>query len=194
MSQSAPRWLSLIFGVIGVGALAGGGLLAQKQFTILNDWPVAEGEVISSEITRHTSSDDDSTTYGVTVIFRFEYDGATHEASADRGYTTSSYNSMKRVSEKFAPRTRHPIRVNPQQPQDIRFNAGYTFEFFGVSIFVAVFGFVFLLVSVLVFRKTAHPYSVAQTPTDPQTCPTCQTYVPAGEKFCPKCGTMMHNR
>jgi len=192
-SQANPRWVSLIFGVIGVGALAGAWFLAQRQITILNEWPVVEGEVVSSEVTRHTSSDNDSTTYGLSVTFRYEYGGETQEASTDRGYTTSSFDSMKRASENFHPRTRHQIHVNPQQPRDIRFNAGYTFEFFGVSIFAAGFGLIFLLVSLLVFRKTAHPYSVALASRDPGACPTCQTQVPPGEKFCPKCGTMMHN-
>lgn len=192
-AQTAPRWLGLIFGFVGMAALAGAFFLARKQFTILHDWPQVEGEVLSSEITSHSSSDDNSTTYGLLVTFRYEYAGETHEASATRGYTTSSYNSMKRAAENFFPNTRHLIHVNPQRPQDIRFNAGYTFEFFGVSIFVAIFGFVFLLVSLLVFRGTAHKYSAAFAARDPDACPTCGTKPPPGEKFCPQCGTMLHS-
>ncbi len=192
-SPATPRLLALIFGFVGMGLLAGGFLHAKKQFTILNYWPEVEGEVVSSDITSHSSSDDNSTTYGLQVTFRFEYDGEAKEASATRGYTTSSYDSMKRASENFFPRTRHMIRVNPQNPSDIRFNAAYTFEFFGISFFVALFGFVFLLVSFLVFRGTTHKYSLAIGRRDADTCPTCGAKPPPGEKFCPKCGTMMHS-
>ena len=189
MAASAPRWLALLFAMIGVGALAGTWFLTEQRLTILRAWPEIVAEVVESEVTSHRDSDDNSTTYGVRVAFRFEVDGRTIEASSDRGYTTSSYNSMRRAAERFSPGSRHPIRYNPQNPADIRFNAGYTLEFFGVPVFLGVFGLIFLLVSFAVFRaKGNHPYAAR---TD--VCPTCHAPAPPGEKFCPNCGTMLHD-
>jgi len=188
-TQSKTLLVSLILGLIGLGALAGAWFLAQKQITILRDWPVVEAEVLSSEVTHHSSSDDNSTTYGVLITFKFEYDGQAVQTSATRGYTTSSYSSMQAVAERFSPQTRHPIRVNPQRPQDVRFNAAYTFEFFGIPVFVGAFGAIFLLVSLATFR----PGKLAQATTSPRSgdCPNCGAHPWAGEEVCSKCGAAL---
>lgn len=186
-STAPPKWFGAIFALVGVGALAGSWFLLEKQLTILREWPTVHAEVLQSEVTSHRDSDDNSTTYGVRVEFRFALNGKEYKASADRGYTSSSLSSMRGMADRFSPGSHHPIRYNPVQPTDIHFNAGYSLEFFGVPVFVSVFGFVFLLIGGFIIKGKRHPYA-----PDASLCPTCSAPAPPGEKFCPKCGTMLH--
>jgi len=189
VKKSPARWIGIILALVGVGVMVGGCYFVQKQMLILRTWPIIEAEVVASEITSHRSSDDDSTTYGVLLTFHFNLHGQEYTASRDRGYTSSSYSSMEKMAARFAPGTRHAIRYNPQRPVDIRFNAGYTLEFFAIPLFLLVFGLIFLLVGLAVARAKGSP---DDSGTGSDACPTCQTPVPASEKFCPKCGTMLH--
>lgn len=188
MSSRGSRIVALVFALLGMGALSASYFFGRKQIEILQSWPVVTAEVVNSEITSKRDSDDNSTLYGAEVTFRFAWNGSEATATGDRGYRSSSYNSMRRVVEKFAPGTRHPLWVNPQNPADVRFNAGYSLEFFGVPLFVAGFGLVFFVVAIAAIRKKDFPYATSR----PGQCPTCRAPVPASEKFCPKCGTMLH--
>ncbi len=192
-SPRATRLVGIIFSLVGLGALAGTIFFARKQLDILNRWPVVDAEVVRSEVTTGRDSDGD-TMYGAEVEFRFQYNGSEQTAVADRGWRTSSRNSMRRLTEKFAAGTRHPIRVNPEDPGDIRFNAAYSFEFFGVPLFMSGFAIVFLLIGIAVLRKRDAPYAqVSQAAQSQQAgaCPTCGNIASITEKFCPKCGTML---
>lgn len=186
---ASPRWIGLLFMAIGVGALIGAFFLARKQLDILNAWPEVAAEVLNSEVTTHRDSDDNSTTYGVRIEFSFFLNGKAYAPVADRGFTTSVHSSMQRVADTFAPGTQHTIRYNPGNPADVRFNAAYSLEFFGVPVFVGAFGVIFLFVGGLVLRRKGSPYASASPPGQ---CPTCGTVSSTTEKFCPKCGTMLH--
>lgn len=187
-STASPKWVGAIFALVGVGAMAGSWFMAEKQLAILREWPTVEAEVLQSEVTSHRDSDDNSTTYGARVEFHFVVSGVEHKTWADRGWTTSFRSWMQSTADRFSPGSRHPIRYNPAQPTDTRFNAGYSLEFFGVPVFLTGFGLIFLLVGLLVMRAKVTPQIGATT----DACPTCQTSAPPGEKFCPKCGTMLH--
>lgn len=197
-ATGSPRVIGAIFFFVGLGMLVGAFFFGRKQLTILNTWPVAQAEVLSSEVTTHESSDNGSNTYGVLVEFRFTVDGREHTASSTRGYTTSFRGSMQRTADRFARGTRHPIHYNPHEPTDIRFNAGYSLEFFGIPAFLGGMGLLFAGVGFAVMRKKTHAHAVAagalpgDTPSG-GACPTCRTPAPAGEKFCPNCGTMLHD-
>ena len=188
----SPKLGGGIFTVIGLVMLGVAFWLGGKRVEILNSWPVVNAEVVTSELTHRRDSDGDST-YGAEIEFRFRYEGREYTAHADRGYTTSSRSSMRRVVEKFAPGTQHPIHVNPQDPPDVRFNAGYSLEFFGIPLFVGLFGLVFSGIGIAVMRSKPSPYASAAGVTQPGTCPTCGTVSSISQKFCPKCGTMLHD-
>jgi hypothetical protein len=183
------RWGGAILLLLGIGALAGAYFFGRKQLEILNTWPEVSAVVLNSEVTTHRDPDDSSTTYGARVEFAFTVKGRGYQAITDRGFSTSLHSAMERTVARFAPGTQHTIRYNPQDPTDARFNAAYTLEFFGVPVFLAVFGAIFLLAGVAVIRKKGSSYATAAAPGQ---CPTCGAACPAAEKFCPRCGTMLH--
>jgi hypothetical protein len=55
---------------------------------------------------------------------------------------------MKRLADRFARGTRHPIKYNPADPNDIRFNAEYSFRFFLLPIISGGLGLIFSFVGI----------------------------------------------
>jgi len=185
LSAGASRWIGVLFAVIGLGMLGGSYWTAQERLAIVREWPATEGEVLSSEITRHRG--DDSTTYGVEIEFRYTVAGQERRAPATRGFTTSSFSSMQKTVDRFPPGSRHPIKYNPASPGEIYFNAGYTLEFFGIPAFLAGMGLIFTLVGGGITLGKRHPYAPAA-----DQCPNCRAPAPPDNpQFCPKCGAQL---
>jgi len=120
--------------LIGLGLLAGGCYMGNRQYTIVKKWPTTDAEVTLSAVASHQtefSNDAHSTTvYQAFIDFRYTVDGKEYTSPTGRGYSTSDYAEIKGKVDQFAPGTHHPIRYNPANPDDIRNDAGFTFEFF----------------------------------------------------------------
>lgn len=63
---------------------------------------------------------------------------------------------MKRKVDAYASGTRHPIRYNPADPNDMRFDVGYNFSFFFLPGLLGLMGLIFggLGVGVLFASRT----------------------------------------
>lgn len=149
----------------------------------MKEWPTLEGEVIKSQVTHYDSQSSTrsgtTTMYTTEIIFRYTLDGKDYVTPSTTGYSSSSYPEMKRKADSYPPGSRHVIRYNPQDPNDIRFNAGFNFGFFllpllmgGMGVVFTGFGIVFLYVS----RKER-----------PLLCLSCGQKVSKGQNFCPNC-------
>ena len=68
--------------------------------------------------------------YQAEIEFRYTIDGKPFETPSRSDYSTSDYEAMKRIAAAYSPGTRHMVRYNPTNPNDIRMNAGYNFGFF----------------------------------------------------------------
>lgn len=79
----------------------------------------------------------------------------------------------------YAPGSRHPIRYNPADPSDMRFDVGYNFGFFFLPVLFGGMGIVFSALGVgLLFASR----SVRELQ-----CPVCGRPVEKGQNFCPNC-------
>ena len=172
-----------IFTVVGLALLGTGWWAGNRQYTILKSWPTLEAEVTNSRVTHHVSHDSrrstDTTMYEAEIEFRYTVDGRQFTTPSTPGYSTSSYSEMKRMADTYTPGTRHTIRYNPADPNDIRFNAGYNFGFFFLPVLLGGMGVVFtgLGICLLVASRSAQPLQ----------CPACGQAVEQGQKFCPNC-------
>jgi Protein of unknown function (DUF3592) len=123
----------------------------------LKSWPAVEAEVTKSEVSgpsSHSSSGtlvapgltgSHKTVYSTKVEFRFaaagkQFTASSSDESDDRG-------GANQTARGFVPGTRHTIRYNPANPNEIRFNAGYfnvvyTVMFFENPIFFGLLGLV----------------------------------------------------
>lgn len=174
-----------VFAPIGFAMLGFGGWSAHRHYTILKYWPTVEAQVANSRITHSVSHDSDHNSdtnmYGVEIEFQYTVNGKEYLTPSGAGYTTSSYTEMKRMADEHAPGTRSVIKYNPSDPNDIRFNAGYTLGFFFLPVLLGGLGLVFGgLGTVFLFVSRSAPAP---------RCPSCGQAVQPGQHYCPNCAT-----
>ncbi len=94
---------------------------------------------------------------------------------------------MKGVADAFAPGSEHAILYNPQNPNDIRYDAGYNFGFFFLPVLLGGMGIVFTAVGGGLWYgfRSKGPGLL---------CPSCGRPVESDQEFCPHCGTPLTGR
>jgi hypothetical protein len=151
-----PRIETIIFAaflVAGLGLLGGAGYSGYRRYTILKSWPSVEALVLDSELYRHRN--DFMRKSGRTVLFGYTVNGEEYKSFVSSPYVSRSYKVQQEFAEKYAPGSRHSIRYNPENPNDIRFEVGYGIRFFFWPVLLGFMGVVFSglgVVMMLVFR------------------------------------------
>jgi hypothetical protein len=195
-NPQALRVVSVIlklFGVIplliGLGFLAGAWFIASHQYTILKKWPTVDAEVARSELRHHQETigknNTRSTVYQAQIEFRYAVGGKQYTTPAGSNYSTSNYAEMAQKVDTYAPGTHHPIRYNPANPNDICFDAGFTFGFFLVPLIFGGVGLVFTLIGAAVFFAG---WAIGKAKVR---CPSCGAMVRRTEPSCPLCGAAL---
>ena len=183
MTNPMTKLFCLIFGGVGVVLLGVAVWTGNRQHTILTEWPTVEAEVVKSEVTHHQSqrSDNTSTTdmYTAEIVFRYTLNGKEFITPSTTGYSSSSYPEMKRKADAFSPGSRHALRYDPNDPNDVRFNTGYNLGFFFLPLLMGGMGIVFSGIAVLFLR-----FSRSELPLQ---CPSCGETVTKGQNYCPNC-------
>jgi len=177
------RLVGGIFTLVGLVLLGVAGWAGNRQYTILKSWPTVEAVVTKSQVTHSQSHDidrsTDTTMYEAAIEFRYTLNGKEYATPATSGYSSSSYTEMKRQADAYPPGTRHRVRYNPADPNDIRYNAGYTFGFFFLPVLLGGMGIVFGGLGVL-FLYLSRSERVLL-------CPSCSQPVERNQRFCPNC-------
>ena len=151
-----PRIETIIFAVflaVGLGLLGGAAYVGYRRYTILKTWPSVGAVVFDSELYRHRN--DFVRKAGRTVLFGYTVNGEEYKSFVSSPYVSRSYKVQQEFGEKYAPGSRHSIRYNPANPNDIRFEVGYKIRFFFVPVLLGFIGVVFSglgLVIMLAFR------------------------------------------
>ncbi len=167
---------------VGLGALVGGGWMANRQYAIARSWPVVDAQVTRSELARYPGSQGNYK-YKAVVEFRNVVNGKAYVSPASSSYGSSSYAEMKRQVDSNAPGTLRSIRYNPADPNAIRFDVGFSVGFFILPLIFCGIGLVFGAVG-FAFLKSPR---LAQVPQ----CPSCGGPVEKGQKFCPDCAAAL---
>jgi len=116
----------LIFLIIGSAFLYG--FFIRPVFKILSarQWPSVPCVVIFSEVKSH--SGDDGTTYGVNILYSYEFHG--REFKANRydfmGGSSSGYSGKQAIVARHTPGTKTVCYVNPSEPTDAVLERGFT--------------------------------------------------------------------
>ena len=175
--------------LVGLGLLASAVFTGNRQFTILNKWPTTEAEVVRSELAHHpfTFRHDSrpTTVYQALVDFHYTVGGRDYTATTGTHYSSSNYKEMKGKVDRFASGSHHPIRYNPDNPNDMREDAGYTFGFFITPVLLGAFGLPALGFGLL-FIAMGRRVGKSQLH-----CPSCGAGVARGDAYCPACGTTL---
>ena len=191
-NPQAARAASLLFKVIGafplllgLGLLAGGCFSAKRQYTIVKDWPSADAVVMRSELVsrqKRMAHNRLATLYQAHIDFRYAVAGKQYTAPAGSDYSSSNYAAMKQRVEANAPGTHHSIRYDPANPYAIRYDADYTFSFFGGPLTLLLSGLMSASIGVAFFLLGS---MVGKARVQ---CPACGKPVGARERACPYCG------
>jgi hypothetical protein len=172
------RVVGAIFTLAGAILLSVAGWTGNRQYTILKTWPTVEAEVTESRVT--TGRDSEGTTmYGTQMEFRYTVNGKEYVTPAASSYRTSSYTEMKRKADHYASGTRHPIRYNPGNPDDIRFDVGYTFGFFFLPALMSGMGVIFGGLGITFLYVSRRQRGVE--------CPACGYRMEKDQDACPQC-------
>jgi hypothetical protein len=172
------KLVGAIFTVAGAILVSVAGWTGNQQYTILKTWPTVEAEVTKSEV--KTGRDSEGTTmYGTQLEFRYTVNNMEFTTPASSSYRSSSYTEMKRKANRYAPGTRHPIRYDPSNPDDVRFDAGYNFGFFFLPVLLGGLGVVFagLGITFLYVSRRARVFA----------CPACGCRMEKSQDICPSC-------
>ncbi|MGH9794373.1 MAG: DUF3592 domain-containing protein [Candidatus Acidiferrales bacterium] len=181
--KQATRWLGGIFLAVGLVFLGVGGWFAEKRFTVIRSWPQVQAEVVESEVISYDDAEGD-TLYKAAFRFRYTVAGREYLTRTDNGYGTSFRSWMQKKVDHLPPGARHSIHYNPAAPTEIEYNAGYNFEFFGISLFCGGMGLIFALVGARAIGVMGMP---RRTRSDAHRCPACSQYIAPGQVSCPNC-------
>lgn len=147
------RWLRLIpiIFIVVSGVILFFGIRQITRATASNAWPNVTGVVTVSELGKHVGHDrDDTTTYRADI----SYDYVVNDRSYRNGVVnfgslqTSDPSTARRVLKRYPVGLQVPVYYNPAEPQDAVLEPGLD----GGSWFLPIFGSVFLLVGVGIFR------------------------------------------
>jgi Protein of unknown function (DUF3592) len=117
--------------ITGLGVLVLGGSLwaVYGRYIIFTRWPTVEAEVAKSEAGGSFGSAGRgrgrNSVYYTTIEFQFLADGKQFNTSVSE--TSDNLSAAKLLAGVYAPGTRHTIRYNSANPNDIRFSLEETF-------------------------------------------------------------------
>lgn len=161
--QAAPVYkvIRIIGGVlmaVGCLFLSGAAIEAYQSYqehTAPAKWPTVDAQVTRSAIETtifHSRHQLDTKVYTLRVAYQYSVGGKTFISSAPPSASTSNPQTIQVSLKDFAPGTHHMIWFNPAQPDDIRSEAGNTFETFSSSLIWAIGGGVQLIFGLLLWR------------------------------------------
>jgi Protein of unknown function (DUF3592) len=122
---------------MGLLLLGGAWWTGNRQYTILKSWPTVEAEVTKSKVNLIRESHNSLMHY-TRIEFRFDADGKQFTASSSE--RSGTLGGAQMTAHTHAPGTRHTIRYNSANPNDIRFNADETIMFFSTPIVLGLAG------------------------------------------------------
>ncbi len=154
------------------------GWIGNRQYTILKSWPTVQAEVTKSELVRSRDSHG-NTMYQAGLEFRYKVGEKEYVTPTSSNVATSSYSTVRAKVNDYAAGTHHFISYNPADPNDIRFDVGYNFDFLFLPALLGGMGFIFggLGVGLLLASRSMRELL----------CPSCGQTVEKGQKFCPNC-------
>lgn len=155
--------------------------LARRQQRILKAWPTVDAQVlhsrVGSAISYAANRGNSVAMYAPVIEFGYAVNGKSYVTPASAQVSTSNYTSVKRQVDAYPPGSVHSIRYNPKDPNDIVFDAGYTWSFFFVPLLLGGMSIIFGIVGAsLVIASRANIR-----------CPACGAEVHRSQRFCGNC-------
>jgi hypothetical protein len=174
--------VAFLFTPVGILLLAIAGYVGNRQYNILKSWPTVEAQVTRTEVVQGRD-DEGNALYGVNLEFMYTVNEKKYLTPGSSSYRSSSRKSMQEKSNTYAVGTRHPIRYDPNDPGEMRFDVGYNFGFFFVPFLLGVMGIVFTAFGV--------GFLYTSRSEKPLLCPSCGQEITRGQNFCANCAAQL---
>jgi hypothetical protein len=129
-----------------------------RRWNAIVNWPTAAATVLTSVLSEASGVEDPSERmFSNTVHLRFEAAGKSYEVKVNDWGTSNSAARHRAVASRYAVGSQHTIRYNRNRPQDVYLEAGYTFEFFKVTVFCLGLGGLFTALGIFLFCLGRRP-------------------------------------
>jgi hypothetical protein len=133
--------VGMILLAFGLLLLADAFWTGNRQYTILRTWPAVQAEVIGTDIgggATDSSRRPFGRRYHTTINVRFNAGGDVFTASAID--ESRNHEAASLTARAYAAGTRHSIRYNPSNPNDIRIHSDDLIGFFSTPLWFGAIG------------------------------------------------------
>ena len=139
---------------LGVLVLGGSLWAVYSRYIIFTKWPTVEAEVAKNEVAKGFGSTvrrrGRNSVYYTTIEFQFLADGKQFNTSVSE--TSDNLSAAQILAKVYAPGTRHTIRYNSANPNDIRFNVE---EMFMVPVVFVIIGCTLVFIGLKWLQRSA---------------------------------------
>ncbi len=146
-----PNWgqAALAMGLIGLGLAVWAGKQTAKKREQLRSWPIVTAQVDSGMIVTPQRIRED--VYTIRYWLRFPWHGIEHTLVTTPSILRGDYRSRWRALQSTRRSGVISALVNPQNPDDLKFDAGWNGRFFLVPLILGGISLVFLAFSALFY-------------------------------------------
>lgn len=186
LRREKPGVLLLVgafFGLPGVGCSIVAAYMGFSTYAATQTWPIYDATVARSSI-EAVRANDGRPTYRLGVEFDYEGGLRAEHAVGQSMYVSGSYPWILQRLSRFTVGSRHKIRVNPHNRDDIRFDVESPLLNWLPTAGVGLLGIIFVGIGASFTIWGLKPR-----------CGTCRHLLPHGAAFCPACrGTVTSGR
>ena len=118
------------------------------QYRVLNSWPEVKAQVLRNEVVQLSYGG--TKYYGLDLQFLYPCNGRPVFGSASP-HQSNDERKIRRAAEQYPVGSFHLLRVNPQDPTQVRLHAGWNRRFFALPIMLGSVAAGFAAVAVLLF-------------------------------------------
>lgn len=161
---------------LAVALLAIAGWLAAPHLDEALRWKRAEAKVVRTEFVK----DHDAKGYlrfEMKALFRYEAEGRQHAVLAESNFKTHNFPWIMSKLREYAPDSTQTVFYRAGSPEDIRFEAGFTWRNFRYPV-AFTFAALGLLSAAFISFRLARPLPL---------CKACQGEIERDFKHCPYC-------
>ena len=142
-----------ILWILGAVVLGVAVFSARQQIAVLSSWSKTEATVKSCEIVRYFAAKS-KPVYRVRLTVEYQLEGVPHFVISSSSMGSSDVASVNRKAARFPNGSHRTIYYDPNNPNEMRFDAGYTVDYLAIPLIIGVAGIVFVVAGT-VFRVIA---------------------------------------
>jgi hypothetical protein len=181
--EKRARFVSLVLAGIAVLFLIAGVILALTTSLPPSHWKTAEATVLQSTIIREHDARG-VLQFKLQLDLKFDAEGRPQTTTAVSDYSSGSFAFMMKKLEDYGSGSTHRILYKPDDPKQVRFETGFTWQHVRRGVFLAGLALLFALFSLIAIWFTRPG----------RDCPECGEELKSYYRFCPICSASVSTK